>query len=501
MLYTVFLTLMFAMVLLCLSYKNRYIWIFVFIFLSLATTCLSMILYINKLSHYMAVFPFEYKIFIWLYELKIGFYTISKLLNISTAVFMFSMGSFCLAISKNKITVRKRVLYTATYVIPVFLFIWANDPETSYYLYIKSNTLENEYGRYLMQFFSRAVIWFNFILLYMYMILPIAILLRRYFKSSIFIKKSRISKLVITLVLIDLYYIIFFILSPFKYISERMVDKLKFSTVYDNYIDYYSVFMPLITLIMIVIILVLIVRFNLLDTDKITKNEIKKRLLSINKDIYNVFHSHKNALFAIAITARNNIGKCSVTDEAFYQIEGIADDSMRNLSKLLNILNNIELDYETISITECINAAIKKVPKNNNISIAVNICGDDTNCKIPIDASYMTEVFVNMISNSIEAIEAKDIKNGKIEFNIFVQDGWMSISITDNGCGIHKKDYKKIFNPLNTTKKTHTNWGIGLSFVYNVVNAHMGFISVSSAVGEYTKFEILLPLKTTNKYI
>ena len=63
----------------------------------------------------------------------------------------------------------------------------------------------------------------------------------------------------------------------------------------------------------------------------------------------------------------------------------------------------------------------------------------------------------------------------------------------DNGCGIDKKMMKRLFKPFASTKKTFNNWGIGLSHVKDVVDAHFGFINVKSKPNEFTEFQIILP--------
>ena len=69
---------------------------------------------------------------------------------------------------------------------------------------------------------------------------------------------------------------------------------------------------------------------------------------------------------------------------------------------------------------------------------------------------------------------------------------YVKIHITDNGCGIPKKDWKNIFRPGFTTK--NSGWGLGLSLCERIINdVHGGKVSVlASSISEGTTFEIAI---------
>jgi signal transduction histidine kinase len=68
----------------------------------------------------------------------------------------------------------------------------------------------------------------------------------------------------------------------------------------------------------------------------------------------------------------------------------------------------------------------------------------------------------------------------------------VTIVFIDNGTGIKKSEIKQVFKPFYTTKSRQKNWGAGLSYVMNIVRAHLGLVNVYSRYGEYTRFEIIL---------
>jgi len=112
---------------------------------------------------------------------------------------------------------------------------------------------------------------------------------------------------------------------------------------------------------------------------------------------------------------------------------------------------------------------------------------------IPMDAQRMEQVLLNMITNSVQAMETA---RGKIEI-IAVTDPENDkavIKIRDTGKGIPKEYIGRIFDPFFTTKGGSSGTGLGLSIAYGIIKKHRGSIEVASEVGKGTEFTIRLPL-------
>ncbi|MHA1822023.1 MAG: two-component system sensor histidine kinase NtrB [Promethearchaeota archaeon] len=84
------------------------------------------------------------------------------------------------------------------------------------------------------------------------------------------------------------------------------------------------------------------------------------------------------------------------------------------------------------------------------------------------------------------------------ELNFDPDMEFLIINFRDNGIGIEDKNIIKIFNPFFTTKRAYKGMGLGLHTVYNVIKDHDGTISVSSEYGEFTEFEIKIPIRKSN---
>ena len=114
----------------------------------------------------------------------------------------------------------------------------------------------------------------------------------------------------------------------------------------------------------------------------------------------------------------------------------------------------------------------------------------DSDVKIKANGTLISWAVENLIRNGIDSIN-KD--NGQIEVALKQDAYCIKIHISDNGCGIPKKDWKNIFRPGFSTKKS--GWGLGLSLCQRIVNdVHLGKIYVlESKLNVGTTFEITIP--------
>jgi two-component system sporulation sensor kinase A len=105
-----------------------------------------------------------------------------------------------------------------------------------------------------------------------------------------------------------------------------------------------------------------------------------------------------------------------------------------------------------------------------------------------IDPLQIRQVFLNLIQNAIEAIGEKP---GKIEVRITEEPQFTRIDFVDNGPGMPESVFKKIFQPLVTTKKK--GMGLGLLACKQLLEANGGQISVENRRSHGCTFSITLP--------
>jgi PAS domain S-box-containing protein len=126
----------------------------------------------------------------------------------------------------------------------------------------------------------------------------------------------------------------------------------------------------------------------------------------------------------------------------------------------------------------------------------VTISAIDTGAlpQIMADPDQMKQVFVNLVSNAVQAMEGT---GGKITVSGRVVDGFLAISISDNGPGIPAADLKKVFDPFYSTRDAGT--GLGLTIVHRILDEHDGHIEVMSDFRKGTTFVVSLPVFQINE--
>jgi len=107
--------------------------------------------------------------------------------------------------------------------------------------------------------------------------------------------------------------------------------------------------------------------------------------------------------------------------------------------------------------------------------------------------AHINQVFLNLLMNGMQAIEAAGKVSGKIEITTRKVENEIVVTISDDGCGIPPEVLSKIFDPFFTTKPIGRGTGLGLSLTHGIIAEHGGRIEVSSTVGSGTRFQISIP--------
>ncbi|MBU7583226.1 MAG: HAMP domain-containing histidine kinase [Nostoc sp. TH1S01] len=166
--------------------------------------------------------------------------------------------------------------------------------------------------------------------------------------------------------------------------------------------------------------------------------------------------------------------------------------SLKNFSRL------DENEVHAVDIHTCIESTLLIL--NNRLKKRITVVKkyDD----LPHIEGYggaLYQVFMNILSNAIEALEESDNEQASQEIIITTQRlnaDWIEIKIADNGSGISPEYQQKIFETFFTTKPIGVGTGLGLSISYQiVVEKHQGQLTCESEVGAGTTFAIALPIK------
>lgn len=108
------------------------------------------------------------------------------------------------------------------------------------------------------------------------------------------------------------------------------------------------------------------------------------------------------------------------------------------------------------------------------------------------DPTELVQVFVNLLSNALHAMETSPNPNGhELRVRLFSEDDNVVIEIEDTGSGISKENMGMIFNPFFSTRMRETGTGLGLSIVHSIITDMNGTIEVHSQLERGTTFRIV----------
>ncbi|MHB1680663.1 MAG: ATP-binding protein [bacterium] len=239
---------------------------------------------------------------------------------------------------------------------------------------------------------------------------------------------------------------------------------------------------------------------NALEVPSLIFHEIKNNInaLSINSKLLNSklnnlnFHSGKNIKNNNNDIA-DNFENTSEIKSAFVKIgnmiESETDKINLTMENIIKFSKSFKPDLEYVCldslISECINDIDLNYFNNNNIDINLNI---DKQIIVKMDTSLMKQVFLNLISNSINSYNGMP---GPVYIYSSYYFSKAMIVIEDRGIGISKNNLKKIFEPFFTTRENGI--GLGLAFVKKVIDSHHGFsIDIDTQQDKGTKVSIVL---------
>jgi signal transduction histidine kinase len=168
----------------------------------------------------------------------------------------------------------------------------------------------------------------------------------------------------------------------------------------------------------------------------------------------------------------------------------------RIVSNLLAFSRQSKLELKRISLNRLIEQTLflnSNLLKITGVKVSTDL---DPNLPDLVGSEdQLQQVFMNLISNAAEAVEAGGGGRLNIETNYALGDDTLVVDFRDSGIGIPEENISKLFEPFFTTKKKGKGVGLGLSVAYGIIQEHGGSINVKSKEGEGTTFHVKFPLK------
>lgn len=230
----------------------------------------------------------------------------------------------------------------------------------------------------------------------------------------------------------------------------------------------------------------------------------ERKIARLKEDFsYAMIHDMKTPISsAIMCTSRLHSGKLDDKPEIKNHYFTIVENELEHLLALSNKVltlakleqHKLEMNKKEVPLSPMIEDLIEKFTIKTEKTI--HFTTDLKTEKVYADEEFLKEAISNLIDNAIKYSK----ESVKINISSSSDANHDIINIYDNGIGIPQKDQKKIFEKFErasaikqTRKGGPSGFGLGLNYVYHVMEAHEGRVYINSIEGEFSEFSLLIP--------
>jgi signal transduction histidine kinase len=164
------------------------------------------------------------------------------------------------------------------------------------------------------------------------------------------------------------------------------------------------------------------------------------------------------------------------------------------ISRFKNFARVSEHTMKPLSLNDVVEAAYALL--EHQLQMKGVSCNIEKKGDLPLilgDRNSLQQVFINLVINSMDALEGKKDEKPSVTVRAYAEAGKVFVEVKDNGSGIPKEIQEKIFDPFFTTKGPEKGTGLGLAIIASILHQHHAGISVQSEVGKGTGFRIDFP--------
>ena len=217
-----------------------------------------------------------------------------------------------------------------------------------------------------------------------------------------------------------------------------------------------------------------------------------EKLAALGEMVDDIAHEIRNPLVTIGGMARRLYEHEPDEEHKLY-----ADVIIKSVLRLERMMQRIDeykgvlvSRFEPTDLNDVIEKAVgeaRALVKNKEIDFTMEL--EQAPPPVKMDAGNVRLALLNILQNSIEAIEEK----GEISLHTFLsEDNSIVLTITDTGAGMEQDSIKSVFNPFQSSKMTGA--GLGLTITHRIIQDHGGSIDLVSKKGEGTTFTLRFKL-------
>jgi len=239
------------------------------------------------------------------------------------------------------------------------------------------------------------------------------------------------------------------------------------------------------------------------------KLEHIQRLESLGVLAGGIAHDFNNLLTAImgnAALAKMQVDRLSPATPLLSNIEQASDRAAALCKQMLAYSGKGKFIVEPVNLTHMVREMMNLLEVSIDKNVVMRLDLSEQLLPIEADVAQMQQVIMNLVINASEAIDKHSgtltIYTGVVDIDdAYIQTTYIdselkagryvSLEVSDTGCGMDDETQKKLFDPFFTTK--FTGRGLGMSAILGIIRGHHGGIKVYSELGKGTTFKILFP--------
>lgn len=229
---------------------------------------------------------------------------------------------------------------------------------------------------------------------------------------------------------------------------------------------------------------------------RVEKKRLDSTLRALTSGAQIINHTIKNEAGKISLYADRIESYAEETNQPGLKEDALvllqsSEHMLDMMNRIQGQLRDVELREATCFPSQIITQVIQTLsPYTDKQQVDVE-CELDEALRLYGDGVQLREILTNLCMNALEAMKT----GGTLRLQLFRSNKHLVIAVADTGTGISKDNLPHVLDPFFSTKRTGQNFGLGLSYCYNVMQKHQGQLEIYSEPGKGTTVFLFFPKK------